>query len=172
MNDIEEKLRHMPKWGWVALVAGIGVILWLQNRSSGGGVLSATGSPLDTTLPTGPTGGTSGPCPTYSTPSCPPGDIISYTHDENGCPQPVCSPPGSGPTQPPSPTPLQCASTPLGRTYTVGSSFAQSNGNYTTLRQVFNRYHPSALPCALLWNATAINRGLDGTLWNGFAVNY
>jgi hypothetical protein len=45
------------------------------------------------------------------------------------------------------------------------------SGSLTTLRQIFASVGQD-VNCALQWNPSAINRGLDTPLWSGFVVYY
>jgi len=160
--NLEQSFHKLPRWGWVAGAVGAGLLfLWYSRQQQG----SSSTTTSTTTLPgstdqapntSTPTGGPA--CPSYSMPSCSPPGVIIFEADDNGCQKPVCSTSLSGGGGTPAPT-TACHSSQHGGHCTVGQ-----NCPGMTLRQIFTA-EGQDVNCALLWNPTAINRGLDGQLW-------
>lgn len=167
MADLTETFHKLPKWAWIAgLVGAGGLALWYsRSQSSAPAATPAASVPgsadqaPNTSTPTG-----SSVCPTYPLPTCPSGQFLIPSTDSNGCLLFECSGAGSGGGG----TPIGpvCHSTLHGGTYIVGKS-----GSLTTLRQIFASVGQD-VNCALQWNPSAINRGLDTPLWSGFVVYY
>jgi hypothetical protein len=170
LANLEQGIKKIPPWGWVAIAGGIGVVLYLQNKSSGSAPAAAGSTAADTgtgssntTTPTGTL------CPDYAVPVCLPPGVVIYEADENGCPKPVCSSSltGStgGSTSSSSPISL-CHSAPHG-----GHCVYGQNCPGATFRQIFSAVGQDP-NCALQWNPTGAYLGLDRDLWPGFVVYY
>lgn len=162
LANIGETLKKIPPLGWAAIVGGIGIVLWMQSQQSASAPAAAP-STVDTTGSTN-TSTPTGVCGSPDIPVCPVGEQLVWETDQNGCPLPTCS--GSLTSSPVSPPAAVCHSTLHGGHYVVGQS-----GPLTTLRQVFSSVGQDP-NCAVQWNPTAINRGLDEALWPGFVVYY